>query len=330
MKSEDAVKETMSDRSNAARQSQPQSTMKSSTLKLNDGHEITYTGIGDEKSPLLLFIIGSSGLGSLYHRLTIELSSHFRCVYYDKRGFLPRDTDHGVAAKRTNPLVLPERHADDAAGLIKHLSPDRVAYVFGTSTGGTAALDLTIRYQELVHTAILHEPITFSVIRDTKLKDEMIALYRRIGAMDDPVEAFAIFAEHMFNSPQKSTLLSLDRPLKPEDKSVSLSPIEIYNGRQGHQEAIAMVRYEVDEQKARSISGKLVLVGGMESIELLVSKPGQALAETLGQLRLWELVGDHISFASKKHAARFCEQLLFVLHQEGRISLNEKRSQARM
>ena len=91
-----------------------------------------------------------------------------------------------------------------------------------------------------------------------------------------------------------------------------------------------MVEYVVEEQKARNISDKVVLVAGTESIELLVSEPGKALAQTLGQLHLYELVGDHISFASKKHAARFCEQLRFVLHREGRMSLNEERSKAHM
>lgn len=327
----------MSERSTGSGKSQQSVAAQTGTLKLGDGHRITYKSIGNDDNPLLLFVVGSSGLGALYSRLALELSSYFRCVYYDKRGFLARATDHQTAAKEKNPLVLAEQIADDAAALIKHLSPSQPAYVFGTSTGGTAVLDLTIRYPEIVHTVILHEPITFSVIRDDKLRDEMIAVYRKVGNMDDPVEGFAIFADYMFNPPQKTSGSQVrsvkgDKSSNSRTKSFSSpNPVEVYNGRQGHKEAIAMVEYVVDEQKTKNISDKLILVGGMESTDLQVSKPGHALSQLLGdRTQLWELAGDHMSFAAKSDAPKFCEQLLFVLHQEGRISLTWQKRQARM
>lgn len=278
----------------------------SGELVLDDGHRISYTSIGDEHHPLLLFIVGSSGLGYLYQRLALELSNTFRCVYYDKRGFFPRDTDHQTAENQKNLLVPVERQSDDAAALVRYLSPHRPVCVFGTSTGGTTTLDLTVRYPELVHTAILHEPITFSVMRNTQLKDEMLTLYRTMGAMTDSIKSFAIFADYMFNPPNRKSAAAKWFKQTPN------SAVESYNARQGQQEAIAMVQYVVDEERTRKVANKLVLVCGTESVDLPVSEPGKALAEVLGG-DVKKLPGDHMSFATKKHAVAFAKELLLIL-----------------
>ena len=178
-------------------------TAETRSLTLSDGYKITYTRIGDASKPLLLFVVGGSGLGSLYHRLAIELSPYFQCVYYDKRGFRSKTPTNGsLTSSCKNFYARTEQHAEDAAALVQHLSPCQPAYVFGTSTGGAAVLDLTIRYPELVHTAILHEPITFSVVTPSELRDEMIGLYRRVGSHQDPFEGLADFAEYMFAPPK--------------------------------------------------------------------------------------------------------------------------------
>ena len=168
---------------------------------LNDGFDISYTSIGNESNPLLLLVVGSSCIGSLYSKIAKEVSAHFRCVYYDKRGFLPKDTDQDWAAKQKNYLISVEKQGDDAAGLIRRFSPSSPAHVFGTSCGATEVLDLIIRYPELIHTAILHEPITFSVIPDEKLRYEMLDLYRQVGEVENTFEGRTIFRNYRFNPP---------------------------------------------------------------------------------------------------------------------------------
>lgn len=104
-----------------------------SFLLMDDGYRITYTSIGDKSQPLLLFIVGSTGLGSLYRRLALELSACFHCVYYDKRGFLSDTAETNAAVDQENPVVSVHRHSLDAQALIRHLSKDAQAYAFGTS-----------------------------------------------------------------------------------------------------------------------------------------------------------------------------------------------------
>jgi pimeloyl-ACP methyl ester carboxylesterase len=299
-------------------------------FKLPDGHTITYHTIGSADLPLMLFVVGSSGLGSLYRNLVLKLSSTFRCVYYDKRGFLPADTDEASVAKATNQLVLASQNADDAAALIKHISPHTLVYVFGTSTGGTAVLDLAVRYPELIQTAILHEPITFSVMPTSKLKDEILALYGSLPFWEDQVEGSKTYGDYMFRPHSEETSSGLRDRLNrqrqaglvpPKRSALPAESVEAFNARQGEQEGAAMLAYEVDVKHARSVRGKLLLIRGDESKEWPISQPVCGLAHMLGdEVKVWELAGDHLSFAARRRLATFAEQLLSILQGEGRVS----------
>jgi pimeloyl-ACP methyl ester carboxylesterase len=314
----------------------PQATIDGSgsqdVLKLSDGHTITYHTIGNASLPLMLFVVGSSGLGSLYRRLAAELSSTFRCVYYDKRGFLPADTDKTSVAKQTNQLILASQNADDAAALIKHVSPHTPVHVFGTSTGGTAVLDLVVRYPELIHTAVLHEPITFSVMPPTEFKDEILALYRSLPYFEDQVEGSKTYAGYMFRPHCTETSSALHASLSRVDQNYGVVPkrstlpaesAAAFNARQGEQEGAAMLAYDVDVQRARSMRHKLLLIRGMESRGWPISQPVNDLAQALGDdVKVWELAGDHLSFAARRRVVTFAEQLVGVLRQEGRVSFS--------
>jgi pimeloyl-ACP methyl ester carboxylesterase len=301
-------------------------------LKLSDSHTITYHTIGDASLPLMLFVVGSSGLGSLYRRLSIELSTTFRCVHYDKRGFLPADIDKTSFAKQTNQLVLASQSADDAAALIKHISPDTPVCVFGTSTGGTAVLDLVLRYPELIHTAVLHEPVTFSVMPSSELKDEILALYRCLPYFDDQVEGSKAYASFMFrpHSPETSSGLHAslsrvdqDQGVMPERSTLPAESAAAFNARQGEQEGAAMLAYEVDVHRARSVKDKLLLICGDESKGWPISQPVNDLARALGHdVKVWQLAGDHLSFAARRRVVTFAEQLVGILRQEGRVSFS--------
>ena len=301
-------------------------------IKLADGHTITYHTIGDIGLPLLIFVIGSSGLGSLYRRLAIELSATFRCVYFDKRGFLPADTDEATLVRETNQLVLANQNADDAAALIKHLSSNIPVYVFGTSTGGTAVLDLAVRFPELIRTAILHEPITFSVMPPTVLKEETLALYRSLPFYTDQVDGSKTYASYMFRPYSQETSSKLQERLIrqiheeteiPERSTVPAKSAQEFNARQGEQEGAAMLAYQVDVQQARRVKDKLLLIRGDESKEWPISQPVVYLAQALGgEKQVWELVGDHLSFAARRNVVVFAGQLVDLLRQEGCLSVS--------
>jgi hypothetical protein len=82
-----------------------------------------------------------------------------------------------------------------------------------------------------------------------------------------------------------------------------------------------MLAYEVDVKHARSVRGKLLLIRGDESKEWPISQPVCGLAHMLGdEVKVWELAGDHLSFAARRRLATFAEQLLSILQGEGRVS----------
>ena len=306
-------------------------TAMSTTFTRPDGHQITYHTVGSAQNPLMLLVVGSSGLGILYRRLALALSTHFQCVYYDKRGFLPADTPEAIVPSQTNRLILAKDNADDAAAIIERTSPHRPAYVFGTSTGGTAVLDLAVRFPNLVQTAVLHEPITFSVMPPSRLKDEVTALYRCLFSFDDQAQGYRVFADYMFRPHGEATSsalrdsLRLQRRGQPGDSQETSSysssmpsristSAQAFNARQGEQEAAAMLAYEVDVEAARRVRGKFLLVRGEDSREWPVSQAVEALAQALGgDQKVWELVGDHLSFAGQRRVMMFAEQLVGLL-----------------
>jgi pimeloyl-ACP methyl ester carboxylesterase len=89
----------------------------------------------------------------LFTSLAISLSTHFRVVTYDRRGF-----------HRSSSLTVPPNgqaitaHADDLAALITYLSNGEGAMSFGSSWVAIITLSLVTRYPELVTKVILHEP----------------------------------------------------------------------------------------------------------------------------------------------------------------------------
>ena len=292
------------------------------TFTFVDGFKTTYTSIGNTEHPLMLLVVGSSGIGSLWRNVAAALSPHFRCVYHDKRGFLPLNVDAAWAAKQKNQLISVQQQADDAASILRHLSPFAPAYVFGTSCGATEVLDLTMRYPELVHTAILHEPITFSVIRDDLIRSEMLKIYDLVGNKADTVEGHTIFRNYMFNPPEVASTKIAPVAISPAPRSA----VELFNSRGGQFEALAMIQYNVDEAKAKSVREKILIVAGKHSMEQRVSIPGKALAKMLGggaKNVLWRLPGGHMDFASRGVAKQFCTELLDALQQAGRISLSK-------
>lgn len=316
------------------------------TLTLQDGHKLTYTSVGDQHLPILLFVIGSSGLGSLYRRLAAELSNSFHCIYYDKRGFLSATTDHDTVESETNTYIPAGQNANDAAALISHISPHTPAYVFGTSTGATAVFDLAVRYPQLVHTAILHEPITFSVMPSSVFKDEILALYRKLASFDVPAEGSKAFADYMFhpnmhtNHETSSSLSRKDDNREalvkgdPEPRTQPVvsppNPVQVFNARQGLEEGNAMLAYQVDVERGMSLRDKLVLVRGEESRLWPISQPVLALSRALDGKEVWELAGDHLSFAAKRNVMRFAGQLVDVLRREGRMATVNEATKARL
>lgn len=302
-------------------------------LRLADGHNATLTVVGSSTSPILLFVVGSSGFGRLYHRLALELSAHFQCAYYDKRGFSSETSSIRPDRSRLTKFTPVGQHAADAAAVIQHLSPSQPVHAFGTSTGGTAVLDLLAQRPDLVHTAILHEPILLSLMPADQGRDEIIAEYHRIGGIADPLNAMTELTRSMIFSPGTTAPAALTEQRGEPDAPPLVSkatwprvrpqplrgPLAVHNARQTQLEGAAMLSYRADVDRARQLRDRIIILGGVESRDWPISVMGRALAGVLGGGKsVWDAPGDHASFASRAHVRVFAETLLEVLQREGR------------
>jgi pimeloyl-ACP methyl ester carboxylesterase len=188
-------------------------------------------------------------------------------------------------------------------------------------------LDLAVRYPELIRTAILHEPITFSVMPSTKLKEEILGLYRSLPFYEDQVEGSKTYANYMFRPHSQETSSALRETLSHQSRNEGMTPkrstlpaksVEAFNARQGEQEGAAMLAYQVDVQRARSVKDKLLLIRGDESKNWPISQPVVSLAQALGaDVKISDMVGDHLSFAARRKLVTFARQLVELLRQEG-------------
>jgi pimeloyl-ACP methyl ester carboxylesterase len=124
------------------------------TVKVN-GTEIYYEIRGE--GPTILFISGATGDANSFDRVAALLAGEFTVVTYDRRGNSrsprPAGWDKTSAGEQ----------ACDAAGLLKALGRTP-AFVYGNSSGAIIALNLLIRYPELLRGALLHEPPLISVL----------------------------------------------------------------------------------------------------------------------------------------------------------------------
>ncbi|MEU3981009.1 alpha/beta fold hydrolase [Streptomyces sp. NPDC026672] len=113
------------------------------------------------QGPVLLVVPGGAGHPMGFGPVTERLAERFTVVTYDPLGLA-----HG----RLGPPVPEQRVADWSEGarqvLEAVLPADGAAYVFGTSSGGIAALDLAVRHPERLAHVVAHEPPCVTLLPD--------------------------------------------------------------------------------------------------------------------------------------------------------------------
>ncbi|SOD81191.1 alpha/beta fold hydrolase [Streptomyces sp. Ag109_G2-15] len=135
-----------------------------------DSYDVTGSG------PVLLLVPGGAGHPMGLGPLTERLAQRFTVVTYDPLGLA-----HG----RLGLPVPDQRPADWSEGahrvLETVLPPDEQAYVFGTSSGGIAVLDLLARHPRRLAHVVAHEPPCVTVLPDGRERREEL-----IGQLDGP------------------------------------------------------------------------------------------------------------------------------------------------
>jgi pimeloyl-ACP methyl ester carboxylesterase len=101
--------------------------------------------------PPLLLVHGTGGDAGALRDLAGRLSSSYRVITYDRRGFTRTEV------KPPAPKEYVRRHADDASALLRELGAPH-ARVFGWSMGGVIALALAVHHADDVSRLVLYDP----------------------------------------------------------------------------------------------------------------------------------------------------------------------------
>jgi acetyltransferase/esterase len=259
------------------------------------GAQLYYEVSGD--GPLLILIPGAAGTGEVFRPLAPVLAKRYQVVIYDRRGFShseldgPQDDDQRL-----------DTDADDVRRLIEQLT-DKVAIVFGNSSGATVALQVLIRYPKRVDSVVAHEPPLVNLLPDAaKWRDffsRVYDTYRQSGV----AEALRQFGSGVLGSEDRQVLV---QNMKLHANERSLANTTYWMEHELRQYPLL----ELDLDALAAHSRQLVLVGGHDSQDQMTYQPGKELAQQLG-LDIVNLPGGHLGFVA--YPAEFAQNLMDAL-----------------
>jgi pimeloyl-ACP methyl ester carboxylesterase len=260
------------------------------------GARLYYEVRGD--GPLLVMVPGRKGTADSYQSVAVELSTRYRVVTYDRRGF-SRSRLVGAQDYR-------RRMATDAADvrrLIEHLG-DEPATVFGGSSGALVTLEVLIRHPGVVRTVVAHEPPTMRLLPDG---DEWIAFfhdvydtYRRSG-VDPALDQFS-----------EGTGISRGPACADTGAPPELCAYEAGNDMYWFERELRQYpAVDLDVEALARRADRLILAGGRGSKQSLCCyQPNVVLAERL-DTTVVDLPGGHVGMVT--HPAEFAHELIDVL-----------------
>ena len=233
-----------------------------------DGTDLYYEEKGRGQS--LLFIHGSISDANAWDEQTARLSPYFRCIVYDRRGY---------TRSPLGPFDLPspERHAEDAAELIRKLGLGPCLLV-ATSAGAVVGLELMMRYPQLLRGAVLSEPAALYLdgVEGEEFLAAVTSMVSEALAQRGPRAAVDAFAGH----------------LDPEAWSKS-GEAERDRGRANHQSLFRLLRapgYPVSADQLARISVPSVIIYG-ERTPQIFKRIARRLGDRLEGSRLIKLEG---------------------------------------
>ncbi|WEO94523.1 alpha/beta fold hydrolase [Streptomyces sp. FXJ1.172] len=153
-------------------------------------HDVTGSG------PVLLIVPGGAGHPMGLEPLTERLARRFTVVTYDPLGLAHGRLGLPVADQR------PADWSDGAHRLLEAvLPPGERAYVFGTSSGGIAVLDLLARHPRRLAGVVAHEPPCVTVLPDgAERRAELLGQFAGAGrppAEGESATPMGVFLAHV-------------------------------------------------------------------------------------------------------------------------------------
>ena len=290
--------------------------MVESTLQVN-GASLYYKTIGT--GPLLVIIPVGNGTGLFYEPLASHLSSHFRVLLYDRRGYYRSPADKTPATDEVFQI-----HADDAAALIEHVysssrngGAPEPAFILSPSVSVGIGIELLTTRPHLVNKLVLHEPVLASIVPDP-IGAQFLSSTGRV--LRKALEGDIIGASAMM-FPQVHTKAEVDAYRKTSvcrQLAARISPQE--QGRWLVTELAAAREFKPDVEKLQRspYREKLILICGTDHAPSLSRIPGLCLGAIL-RMSIGIVPGGHIGYIT--HAREFAECLgnLFVARDGARL-----------
>jgi acetyltransferase/esterase len=242
--------------------------------------------------PLLVLISGGNGGAGAYKSVTIELSRHFRVVTYDRRGY-SRSTYTYTPEYKNRVLI----DADDVACLIKRLSPDTPAIVFGSGSGAIVALTFLARHSALVRTLVVHEPPAVTLLPNgEQIMEAIERVYDEFqsGGVQPAIEMF-------------SEVIGATDGIGTEGTD-SYAPANLKFWME--HEMRQYPRTKVDIEALKGNVDRLLLVSGRDGKNLMSYQPSLVFAKTMGS-EVIDLPGGHLGYQT--HPKEFATGLLAAL-----------------
>ena len=248
--------------------------------------------------PVLLTIPGGPTDAGMFTSLADQLADRYTVVTYDPRGH-SRSVLDGAPED-----VSVELHADDAARLIDAVGGE-LAYVLGSSGGGTIGLALITRHAEKVKKLVAHEPPVMEVLPDSArwrgIFADIYETYRAQGAFP----AMGKFGLAVEEGGPKYSEQQQQGQASPEDAAMMQRMLGNFDFFLAH-EIRAIGAYVPDIAALRRSRDRIAIAGGRSSGEQGAYRAARALADAIG-VEFTYFEGAHGGFGAPEEA--FAERL---------------------
>ncbi|MET7882875.1 alpha/beta fold hydrolase [Streptomyces avermitilis] len=248
--------------------------------------------------PVLLVVPGGAGHPMGLDGMTERLATRFTVVTYDPLGLAHGRLGEPVEDQRVRTWSEGARRVLDAV-----LPDGESAYVFGSSSGAIAALDLLARHPQRLRHVVAHEPPVVAVLDDAAVQQAMFTevyeVYRAAG-----LEAAAARLGAGLTERTPDELPGDAQPPSPADELSH--PMPLFLTRVLRQ----FTAYEPDLTALTALSPRLTLGAGVDSRGQLLHRTASLAAELSGS-GFAEFPGGHVG--AVEHPVEFAEQLAETL-----------------
>lgn len=255
-----------------------------------------YYKIYNEGNPILLMITGGTGDADSYENIIPNFIDHYTIVTYDRRGYTRSPIDH---ISDHEPIDI-ETQSEDVSALIRSITHQPVV-VFGSSLGAVIAIDLVMRYPDLVSKVIAHEPPLVGLIPDEEKKGKAPEILEN----EHPFEAIRRFTASFGMVPTELTGQS-GRPVTEESRKRKTANAKFFL----EHESDGVNKYKPDLVKLKAIVPKTVFMAGKESKGNFLYAIAIKTAIEYG-IPFYEMPGHHVGYA--QYPKEFSKELIDIL-----------------